>query len=108
MEPEIETASGGREAINKASTQDYDLILMDIQMPEMDGVTAMRCIRETRRARDTRIIAVTALVSEDNRRALNAEGFCDYLSKPVDADALREVLQRNLVENNSNAASEMS
>lgn len=94
--PEIETAASGREAINKASAADYDFILMDIQMPEMDGVTAMRCIREIRRASDTQIIAVTALASEGNRRALSSEGFCDYLPKPVNASALRAVLARNL------------
>ncbi|MBR9826690.1 MAG: response regulator [Alphaproteobacteria bacterium] len=96
VEPVIETATSGREAVNKVSSADYDAIFMDIQMPEMDGVTAMRCIREIRRAAETRIIAVTALTSEDNRRALNAEGFCDYLSKPVDAGALRDVLEAHI------------
>lgn len=96
VEPVIETVTSGREAVNKVSSADYDAIFMDIQMPEMDGVTAMRCIREIRRAAETRIIAVTALTSEDNRRALNAEGFCDYLSKPVDAGALRDVLEAHI------------
>ncbi len=94
--PHIDTAAGGREAVNKVAADDFDLILMDIQMPEMDGVTAMRCIRENRRALNTPIIAVTALASDDNRRALNDEGFSDYLSKPVSAKELCEVLQRNI------------
>ncbi|WP_300530270.1 ATP-binding protein [Maricaulis sp.] len=93
---DIDTASGGREAVNMASAKRYDIILMDVQMPEMDGVTAMRCIRENRRSGATKIVAVTALASEDNRRALNEEGFSDYLPKPIEPTALRAMFMRML------------
>lgn len=92
----IDTAAGGREAINLASATVYDLVLMDIQMPEMDGVTAMRCIRESRRGAAARIIAVTALASDDFRRALAAEGFAGFIAKPVNAGELRSALKASL------------
>lgn len=91
---DIDTASSGREAVNMASAKRYDVILMDVQMPEMDGVTAMRCIRENRRSGGTKIVAVTALASDDNRRALNEEGFSDYLSKPIEPGGLRAMFSR--------------
>ena len=88
----IDCASGGREAVNKAASVSYDLVLMDIQMPEMDGVSAMHCIRQTRKSADARIVAVTALASDDHRRQFEAEGFAAFLPKPVDMGALRGVL----------------
>ena len=93
----IDVASGGREAVNKAAATCYDIILMDIQMPEMDGVSAMHCIRETRNAVDTQMVAVTALASDDHRRQFEAEGFVAYLPKPVELAFLRDVLARLLV-----------
>ena len=66
-------------------------------MPEMDGVSAMHCIRETRKAVDTQMVAVTALASEDHRRQFEAEGFVAYLPKPVELAFLRDVLARLLV-----------
>lgn len=93
----VDCASGGREAVNKATSFAYDVVLMDIQMPEMDGVSAMQCIRETRKSADARIIAVTALASDDHRREFLAAGFTDYLSKPVEIAELRRVLEIALV-----------
>ncbi|MFT6462582.1 MAG: signal transduction histidine kinase/FixJ family two-component response regulator [Maricaulis maris] len=93
----VDCASGGREAVNKATSMAYDVVLMDIQMPEMDGVSAMQCIRETRKSADARIIAVTALASDDHRREFLAAGFTDYLPKPVEISELRRVLKSALV-----------
>jgi CheY-like chemotaxis protein len=90
----IERAASGREAINAVAANGYDLVLMDIQMPEMDGVTAMRCIRQVAAARSTRVVAVTALASAESQRQLIENGFCDFLPKPVTADALRMMLGR--------------
>jgi len=89
---EIDCAAGGREAVNKATAESYDIVLMDIQMPEMDGVSAMRCIRETRASGEARIVAVTALASDDHRRAFEADGFSGYLPKPVEMGTLRALL----------------
>lgn len=93
----VDCASGGREAVNKATSLAYDVVLMDIQMPEMDGVSAMQCIRETRKSADARIVAVTALASDDHRREFLAAGFTDYLPKPVEISELRRVLEHALV-----------
>ena len=92
----VDCASGGREAVNKATSLAYDVVLMDIQMPEMDGVSAMQCIRETRKSCDARIIAVTALASDDHRREFLTAGFTDYLPKPVEIAELRRVLKTAL------------
>ncbi|WP_203291924.1 ATP-binding protein [Maricaulis parjimensis] len=94
----IDVASGGREAVNKAAATQYDVILMDIQMPEMDGVSAMHCIRQNRKAATAQVVAVTALASEDHRRQFEAEGFSAYLPKPVELPDLREVLAGILTE----------
>lgn len=92
----VDCASGGREAVNKATSLGYDVVLMDIQMPEMDGVSAMQCIRDTRKSSDARIVAVTALASDEHRREFLNAGFADYLSKPVAIAELRRVLSENL------------
>lgn len=90
----VDVASSGREAINLATMKPYDMILMDIQMPQMDGVTAMKCIREVPACDDTRIVAVTALASDGHEQQLRDSGFTDYLAKPVGIDGLRAVFRR--------------
>jgi len=83
---ETDTAIHGREAVEKWSQGDYDLIIMDIQMPVMDGITATRTIREEERVRGGHIpiLAMTAhAYSTDEEWCLNA-GMDGYLSKPVD------------------------
>jgi CheY-like chemotaxis protein len=62
----------------------------------MDGVSAMRCIRQTRKSGNARVVAVTALASDDHRRQFQSEGFVAYLPKPVEMNALRIVLQELL------------
>ena len=89
----------GREAVSAWETQDWDVVLMDIQMPEMDGVEAARAIRarerETGRAR-TPIIAVTANAMTHQVLEYEAAGMDGVVAKPVDAKALIEVMQRAL------------
>jgi PAS domain S-box-containing protein len=85
--------SDGGEAVEAALRRPYDLILMDVQMPETDGLIATRQIRQRVTTRQPRIIAMTAAaVSEDKERALDA-GMDDYLSKPVRFDELARVLR---------------
>jgi CheY-like chemotaxis protein len=90
-----EVVSNGREALEAATRTSYDVILMDCQMPEMDGYTATREIR-AREAGRTRvpIIAVTADVVNDARAKCIASGMDDYVSKPLDAEELGTVLVR--------------
>ncbi len=88
-------AASGEEALQKLPTQKYDLILMDVQMPGMDGYQATRAIREQETGSGhVPIIAMTANSSaEDIERALDC-GMDDFLAKPFRLDTLRNLLQR--------------
>jgi len=75
-------ATNGREAVDMAGTQLPDLILMDIMLPEMDGLEATRLIRENPKTRSIPILAVTALSSRKDKEKCLQSGCDDYLSKP--------------------------
>lgn len=92
LQLEVDIAVNGREAVQKATENTYDLILMDCQMPEMDGYEATRTLRE--RGLQTPIVALTANALEGDREKCLACGMDDYLSKPIQADELRETLAR--------------
>ncbi|NVJ87034.1 MAG: response regulator [Algoriphagus sp.] len=77
-----ETALNGREAIDKASNKAFDLILMDIQMPEIDGINALKKIRAKGQGKCP-IIAVTAFADESDRTTFMNEGFDDFITKPI-------------------------
>ena len=86
----------GREAIDAVAHGDYDVVLMDCQMPEVDGFEATREIRraETARGGHIPIVAMTANALEGDREACLAAGMDDYLAKPVQLSALRAVIER--------------
>lgn len=88
---QVDVAGNGLEAVNKVSTQPFDIVLMDIQMPEMDGIEATRRIREMPgEISQIPIVAVTAhAMAGDQERYLQA-GMNDYLSKPLYRDLLLE------------------
>ncbi len=83
----LEIARNGREALEKLRPE-IDLVLMDIMMPEMDGLTAMREIRADHRWRDLPIIALTAKAMPDDREHCLQAGANDYIAKPIDVDKL--------------------
>jgi CheY-like chemotaxis protein len=83
---QVDMASGGLEGVAKARQNQYDLILMDIQMPEMDGYQTTAQIRTFNKT--IPIIAVTALVSDQAKVRLIECGMNDYVLKPVDQDEL--------------------
>ncbi|MCG8619881.1 MAG: response regulator [Desulfobacterales bacterium] len=86
-------ASNGKEAVAAAGHTRYDLILMDIQMPEMDGFQATRAIRCLgREYGEVPIIAMTANAMKGDRERCLSEGLTDYLAKPIDPDRLSEAI----------------
>lgn len=91
----------GREAFEAVKNHDYDLILMDCRMPEMDGLDATRAIREweSSKARATPIIALTANAFDSDRERCLAAGMDMHLSKPLDLNALKSALAQILNEN---------
>lgn len=92
---QIDVVNNGREAVEAAQMSDYALILMDCDMPEMDGFQATAEIRKAEDAqRRIPIIALTAQVAEGTREACLAAGMDDYLSKPIEMQALDELLAR--------------
>ena len=90
---QAEAVAGGTEAVEAVAQKKYDLILMDCQMPGVDGFEATRQIRETG-SPNLPIIAVTANVMAGDRERCIAEGMNDYLSKPVQLRQLAAVLDR--------------
>jgi len=93
---EVDVAANGRQAVDRTAERAYDLVLMDLRMPEMDGYAATRTIRARADARlpALPILAISTAVRSDQKRDLDAVGFTDFLSKPVDPDALFAMLVR--------------
>ncbi|NEO29951.1 MAG: response regulator [Symploca sp. SIO3C6] len=90
-------AQNGREAIIKAKQQKPQLILMDLQMPEMDGLEAMHRIRSDKETAAIPIIALTALAMPGDRDKCLAAGANDYMTKPVSLKHLASTIKRILV-----------
>jgi CheY-like chemotaxis protein len=88
----VDVVGDGRAAVEAASRGHYDLILMDVQMPEMEGFAATSEIR--RRGSDTPVVAMTAHALNGDRERCLAAGMNDYITKPVHLEALAEVLTR--------------
>jgi len=88
----IEMAQNGKEAIDKALHKNYDLVLMDIQMPEMDGIQALHELRK--KGYKGYVVALTAHAMKGDEERCLAEGFDGYLRKPLSREALREILSK--------------
>ena len=86
-------ASNGIEAVESVQRQTYDVLLMDVQMPEMDGLEAARRI-VARGPERPRIVAMTANAMQGDREACIAAGMDDYLTKPIRVEQLVEALQQ--------------
>ena len=90
----VTTCENGKEAVALAKQHPFDLILMDMQMPEMDGITATRTLREE--GVDTPVIPLTANVMQKHRDAFAAAGCHDFIGKPIDKKELRSILAKYL------------
>ncbi len=88
MGVQLEIARNGREGLEALERHSFDLVLMDIMMPEMDGLEAMRRIRAQPQLADLPIIALTAKVMSDDRQRCFDAGASDYIAKPIDVDKL--------------------
>ncbi|WNC71467.1 two-component sensor histidine kinase BarA [Thalassotalea psychrophila] len=88
----VKLAKDGREAFNLCRQEKFDLILMDIQMPVMDGISAMKKIKEDSLNVDTCITAVTAHALPGEKEKFIREGFNAYLAKPIDESLLENIL----------------
>lgn len=85
-------AVNGQEALNHLDREDFDIVLMDLQMPVMDGITAVKAIRANSRYDRLPIIALTANAMEGDRQRSIAAGMDDHITKPFDPDELLEIL----------------
>ena len=90
----IISADNGRDAIRLLQEEeDVDIVLMDIMMPEMDGMQTIREIRKVSRLKNLPIVAVTAKAMKGDREKCIEAGAWDYLSKPVDTEQMMTVLR---------------
>ena len=95
---QVETASGGQECLECCRTKKYDLIFLDHMMPEPDGIETLHMLRREKDGfnAQTEVIALTANAVSGSRENYLKEGFTDYLSKPINVEALEQILDRYL------------
>jgi CheY-like chemotaxis protein len=103
---EVTVANNGLEAVAAFAATDFDVVLMDIQMPEMGGIEATQAIREIEASQSrspTPVIAVTANALKGDRERYLAAGMNGYVSKPISVDTLKSEIQRLLREDEATA-----
>jgi len=90
-------AADGRSAVHTAASERPDIILMDLTLPVMDGFAAARLIRKNRSLKEVPIIAVTAHHETDFRAGAKNSGFDAYVTKPIDIEWLKELINGLLI-----------
>ncbi len=91
---QVDFANNGLEAVQAATECNYDLILMDIQMPEMDGFMATKLIRQNPQLTDVKIVAMTANAMAEDRQACLDAGMDDYISKPITIEGMMQLISK--------------
>jgi two-component system cell cycle response regulator DivK len=91
---EVIEALDGKEALEKACAHAVDLILLDLQMPQLNGFQTLAELRKNPRFKETPIVALTASVMQSDRDQALAAGFSSYLAKPVEIAVLRSEIER--------------
>ena len=106
----VTVTSNGRDALAALEKDGYDLVLMDVQMPEMDGIEATMALREKEKQSGTRqpVVALTAMVIKGDRERCLAAGMDGYLSKPIRQQELDEILDGYVARLNESSVSEPS
>ena len=101
----VSIAANGREALEALEKESYDLVLMDLQMPEMDGFEATSAIREKERksGKHQTVVALTAHAMKGDRERCLAAGMDGYLSKPIRPQELDDVLDAHMRRTNQTA-----
>ena len=90
----VDVAENGAQALRMATTQPYALVLMDLQMPEMDGLAATRAIRATPEGQNLPIVALSAFAFDEDRQRCLEAGMNDHISKPVNPAELLHTVRR--------------
>lgn len=88
------TASGGIEALELVAKEEFDVILSDISMPDMDGFELLRRLRQLPDCKDVPVMALTGFGWVEDVEQAQGEGFFSYVTKPVDVGAIVEILQK--------------
>jgi len=91
---QVDTATNGREAVDKTKENAYDIVFMDHLMPEMDGIEAVAEIRKTEAGKKLAIIALTSNVDSEAEKMFLSAGFNGFLAKPVAKPKLEEILKK--------------
>jgi CheY-like chemotaxis protein len=91
---QADVAEDGQSALDKVRAGSYDLVLMDVRMPRMDGLESTRRIRSLALARQPHVVALTANAYEEDRQECLAAGMDDFLAKPYRLDDLARLLDK--------------
>lgn len=87
------TAEDGKAGIETAKKEMPDLILMDIQLPVVDGITAMNILQSHEDTKNIPVIAITSYAMKGDRERFLEQGFADYIAKPIDVDSFIKILE---------------
>jgi two-component system cell cycle response regulator DivK len=90
---EVIEATSGEDGVRLAASEEPDLILMDLQLPGIDGAEALRRIRAGERTREVPVVAVTAFAMDDDRERAFASGFTGYVEKPISVRRLPQQIR---------------